>query len=147
MALQVKFLLPVADGYIVPSVPDPLSVRGSLYLLDRIDKLGYSRIKGIGTLWSLNREQIHVHRAIVARAASSDAVLKKLPRPFAAVIPNATAIADATDPQKTPASFKAKYTSPFAKIFIQLCEEIIRRTEWQKTTAKTAAGQTARPVR
>src|SRR5215469_11898135 len=64
MALQVKFFLKVAYGYIVPSVPDRLSVRGSLFLLDRIEKMGFG-IKPVGTLWSLYREQNHVHRNTV----------------------------------------------------------------------------------
>jgi chromosome partitioning protein len=138
MALQVRFFLPVADGFIIPSVPDRLSVRGSLYLLDRLGKLGCTRIKGIGTLWSLYREQNHVHREIVERSNDGDVQLKKLPLPFETVVPNATAIADATDPKKTPATFKAKYTPPFAKIFTRLCEEIVTRTQWQRVTGKPA---------
>lgn len=143
MALQVRFFLPVADGFIIPSVPDPLSVRGSLYLLDRLSKHGYTRIKGIGTLWSLYREQNHVHREIVGRASDGDVQLKKLPLPFETVVPNATAIADATDPKKTPASFKAKYTSPFARIFTRLCEEIVTRTQWQRVARQPAASEKA----
>lgn len=134
LALQVKFLLPVADAYIVPSVPDRLSVRGSLYLLDRIAKLGYTKIKGIGTLWSLYREQNHVHREVVDRAIKGIEPFCRLPRPFETIIPNATAIADATDPDKRPATFAAKYTPAFAKVFHRLCEEIVVRTEWQPTT-------------
>jgi chromosome partitioning protein len=105
VALQVKVFLSVADGFIVPSVPDRLSVRGSLYLLDRIAKLGYSRIKPVGTLWSLYREQNHVHRAIVEKSGRRVEPYRKLPLPFKTVIPNATAIADASDPDKQPATF------------------------------------------
>ena len=47
----------VADAFIVPAIPDRLSVRGSLYLLDRIQAGGLSRSRGLGTLWSLYREQ------------------------------------------------------------------------------------------
>src|SRR6185503_14644772 len=65
LAVQVKFLFPIADAFIVPSVPDRLSVKGSLYLLDRLSKVGYTKSKGIGTLWSLYREQNHVHREVV----------------------------------------------------------------------------------
>ena len=36
IALQVKVFLMVADAFIVPSIPDRLSVRGSLYLHERI---------------------------------------------------------------------------------------------------------------
>jgi chromosome partitioning protein len=61
LALQVKVFLWVADGYIVP---DRLSVRGSLYVLDRIDKLRYA-VKPVGTLWSLYHVQNHVHEEVV----------------------------------------------------------------------------------
>lgn len=141
LGLQVKFLLPVADGFIVPSVPDRLSVRGSLYLLDRIAKLGFSRIKPVGTLWSLYREQNHVHRAIVEKSSRGIDPFHRLPKPFATVIPNATAIADSSDPEKRPPSFKVKYTPSFAKLYDQLCEEIVARTEWRREEeAATANG-------
>lgn len=130
MSLQVKVFLTVADGYVIPCVPDRLSVRGSLYLLDRIDNLGYSNIRPVGTLWSLYREQNHVHRQIVERAARGDATLDRLPPPFEAVIPNATAIADSTDPDRTHASFRKKYTPQFAKLYEQVCQEIVSRTQW-----------------
>jgi chromosome partitioning protein len=146
VALQVKVFLSVADGFIVPSVPDRLSVRGSLYLLDRIAKLGYSRIKPVGTLWSLYREQNHVHRAIVEKSGRRVEPYSKLPLPFKTVIPNATAIADASDPDKQPATFRAKYTPPFAKLYERLCREIIFRTQWKEVGEKAAAVQAAGPV-
>jgi chromosome partitioning protein len=142
LALQVKFLLPVADTFIVPSVPDRLSVRGSLYLLDRITKHGYTKIKGIGTLWSLYREQNHVHREVIDRACKRVEPFNRLPRPFETIIPNATAIADAMDSGKRPATFRAKYAA-FAKVFHRLCEEIVARTEWQSSTQDKAAQRIA----
>ncbi len=130
LALQVRFLLPIADGFIVPCVPDRLSVRGSLHLLNRLEKSGL-RTKSIGTLWSLYREQNHAHRDYVERGISQLDSLNGLPKPFETIIPNAVAIGDASDPQKTPPTFKAKYTSKFATLFGELCEEIIKRTDWQ----------------
>lgn len=129
MALQVRFFLKVADGFIVPSVPDRLSVRGSLYLLDRIDKMGFG-IKPVGTLWSLYRQQNHVHRNTVKLTEQGVEPYRGLPHPFHNIIPNATAIADSTDPDKTPHSFRSKYSSEFANLFEELCEEIIQRTQW-----------------
>jgi chromosome partitioning protein len=131
IVLQVRVFLTVADGLIVPSVPDRLSVRGSLHLLDRIAKFGYSRIKPVGTLWSLYREQNHVHRAFVEKGGRGVEPFNKLPPAFKTVIPNATAIADSGDPDKHFGSFRLKYTAQFAKLYEQLCEEIIKRTEWQ----------------
>jgi chromosome partitioning protein len=146
LSLQVRVLLSVADGFIVPSVPDRLSVRGSLYLLDRVAKLGFSKIKPVGTLWSLYREQNHVHRAIVERSGRRAEPFNRLPVPFKTVIPNATAIADSSDPDKQPPSFRAKYTPPFAKQFERLCEEIVFRTQWKTAGEKTAGAQTAGAV-
>jgi chromosome partitioning protein len=48
LALQVRFLLPVADSYIVPTIPDRLSVRGALFLLDAIRRHGY-KVAAMGT--------------------------------------------------------------------------------------------------
>jgi chromosome partitioning protein len=143
MALQVKFFLKVADGFVVPSVPDRLSVRGSLHLLDRIDKMGFG-INPIGTLWSLYREQNHVHRNTVKLTEEGVGDYKRLPCPFQTVIPNATVIADSTEnadssnSHTVPSSFRAKYSSKFAKLFEELCEEIIARTEWGRSKMERA---------
>jgi chromosome partitioning protein len=143
LALQVRVFLAVADGFIVPSVPDRLSVRGSLYLLDRIEKAGFSKIKPVGTLWSLYREQNHVHRAIVEKSSRRIDPFSRLPLPFETVIPNATAIADSSDPDKVPASFKAKYTPQFAKLYERLCAEILSRTEWKRAAERASADSEA----
>lgn len=130
LAPQVRFALTIADYFLVPTVPDRLSVRGSLYLLSRLATLGY-RVDGLGTLWTLYREQNNMHKAIVAASAKGDPRLAGLPKPFETVIPNATKIAETTDPTSTtPTSFAAKYTHQFAKLFESLCEEIAKRSEW-----------------
>ena len=46
--------------------------------------------------------------------------LNLLPEPFEAIIPNAAAIAEATEPDRNPKSFTAKYTPPFAKQALSL---------------------------
>jgi chromosome partitioning protein len=142
LALQVRAFLTIGDSFIVPSVPDRLSVRGSFYLLDRIAKHGF-KISPVGTLWSLYREQNHVHRAVVQKARQRAEPLDRLPLPFETVIPNATAIADSAEPDKKPRSFSAKYTSPFAKLYERLCDEIVARTAWTRDGAKVPAGQAA----
>lgn len=138
MAMQVKVFLTVADGYVVPCVPDRLSVRGSLYLLDRVDKLGYSNIKPVGTIWSLYREQNHVHRQVVERTRKQEQPFDRLPKPFENVIPNATAIADSTDTDQKHATFRKKYTPQFAKLYEGVCQEILRRAEWVRDGRKVA---------
>ena len=99
--------------------------------MSRLSTLGY-KVRGLGTLWSLYREQNSMHRAIVKAAGRNDTYFERLPKPFETIIPNATKIAEATDlelPQQ-PASFTAKYTSPFAKLFEAVCDEIVNRAEW-----------------
>ena len=60
LALQVRAFLSVADAFVIPAIPDRLSVRGSLWLMNRIRKLGL-KIEGLGTLWSLVRDQNKMH--------------------------------------------------------------------------------------
>ena len=142
LALQVKLFLTIADSYILPSVPDRLSVRGSMWLRDRIRRHG-GKIEGLGTLWSLYRKQNTMHRKFIEHAAKGVEPFDVLPRPFQTVIPNAAAIAESTEPGQTPHSFKAKYTTPFAKLYHELCNEIVQRCEWK--SAAQAADQVGVP--
>jgi chromosome partitioning protein len=131
LAPQVRFVLTIADSFIVPTVPDRLSVRGSKYLMSRLSTLGF-KVKGLGTLWSLYREQNNMHKSIVKAAGRSEPFFERLPKPFKTIIPNAAKIAEATDPEASPqpGSFTAKYTSSFAKLFEAVCDEIVKRAEW-----------------
>jgi len=122
---------------IVPTIPDRLSVRGSFWLLDRIRRLGV-KIEGLGTLWSLYREQNKIHRRFVEAAVKGADPLNQLPKPFNTIIPNATAIAESAEADRNPQSFTAKYTPPFAKLYRLLCEEIVQRSEWQVAQANGA---------
>ncbi len=138
VALQAKVFLSVGDCIIVPAIPDRLSVRGSLYLLDRIEKSG-SKLAKLGTLWSLYRQEVELHRRTVKAAEERiEPWAKQLPPPFETIIPNAAAIARATEPGQSPKSFTAKYTSPFAKLYRSLCGEIIQRSQWQAAEANGA---------
>jgi len=128
IAMQVRFLFPVADSYVVPCVPDRLSVRGSQFLADRIRSYGY-KIPLLGTLWSLYRDQNELHHRIIQAVNYADDRLKSLARPFKTIIPNAAAINRASEPGLTPRSFGAKYSPPFARLFQRVCEEIEQRSE------------------
>jgi chromosome partitioning protein len=127
LTLQVKQFLRIADGIIVPSVPDRLSVRGTLWLLDRLRAKNFTRAAPIGTLWSLFRSQSSVHASVVEQARKRKEPLDQLPLPFKTVIPNASKIAESTNPDQRPTSFSAKYTPKFAGLYQQLCREIRRR--------------------
>ena len=124
--LQVRMLLRVADAYVMPSLPDELSVRGSYQFLERLRRLG-TRVGGLGTLWSMYRANNELHARtieVVRQRWSEDSIL---PRPFKTVIPNATAIARASEPGRKWPSFLAKYEAHFAPLFQKLCVEIDSR--------------------
>jgi len=135
LALQVRFFLKIADGYIIPAVPDRMSVRGAMTLTDR---LRGRTARPLGTLWSLYREQVNMHRRVVEEAAAGLDDYVSLPRPFATAIPNATAIADASEPNRRPSSFTAKYEAKFARLYRSLCDEIVGRTESEVVDRATA---------
>lgn len=126
IAVQVRFLLGVGDYFIVPSIPDRLSVRGSVYLMERLKSAGF-KIRGLGTLWSLHREQNSMHRKIVEMGTGRIKPLQLLPRPFTTIIPNAAQISDATVAGRVPINLRAKYGPRFAALFEALCFEIRSR--------------------
>jgi chromosome partitioning protein len=127
LALQVRQLLLVTDAFIIPSVPDRLSVRGSLLLMERLARNNYRRGRGLGTVWSMYRQQARAHREIVKAAAAGESEYEGLPRPFDTIIPNAAKIAEAMNWDAKPPSLSAKYTSRFASLYGELCMEMIRR--------------------
>lgn len=133
--IQIRFLLSVADSYIIPSIPDRLSIRGSLYLADRIKSYGY-KIHPLGTLWTLYREQNTMHRRYVTLASERSEWLTNLPKPFQTIIPNAAKIAESTEITDSPKSFRKKYSPEFSRLFEELCDEIVHRTEWQRQAAQ-----------
>jgi chromosome partitioning protein len=135
LGLSVRVFLTVGDAFIVPSIPDRLSVRGSLYLQERIAQRGL-KLNPLGTLWSLYREQNKIHRKIIEAAAKRVAPYDQLPPPFETIIPNAAAIAESTEPNRAPRTFNLKYTPPFARLYHNLCEEIIQRTQFQEVAQR-----------
>lgn len=133
LPMQIKFFLVAGEYFIVPSVPDRLSVRGSLYLLDRLKNLGIKRLESLGVLWSLYRKQNAMHGRMIQHVAEGIHPYDQLPKPFETVIPNSAAIADSTEPERNPPSFSQKYSPQFSKLYRDLCFEIIQRTNWQDT--------------
>jgi chromosome partitioning protein len=144
--IQVKFLLSIADSYIVPCVPDRLSVRGCIHLLDRVKKLGY-KVQPLGTLWSLYRQQNIVHRTIVEKTIKRMKPYDLIPNPFKTIIPNASAIAEATEADQKPMSFKAKYKPQFAQLYESLCNEIVKRTQWNSDEAVVRSASNGKRAR
>jgi chromosome partitioning protein len=123
LPLQVQMLVKVADAYVVPSIPDKLSVRGAVLLVDRLQRKKY-KITGLGTLWSLYREQSEIHRKFVSWARCRD-ISGVIPKPFDTIIPNATPIVRAMESSAGP--LNARYKYPFANLYRELVGEIIER--------------------
>lgn len=128
-ALQVLFLFSCSDYYILPSVPDRLSVRGSLTLIDRLSKRGFTRTQCLGTLWSMFRKQIPRHVRTIQESRLKEGVYACLPQPFNTVIPNMSVIADALDCRDDVGTFPEKYRYQSAGLFFSLCREIEERIE------------------
>jgi len=139
---QVKTMLKAADAYLVPSVPDQLSVRGSYHLIERIRRLGISKAKPLGLLWTLYRESNSVHKNTVSRAAQGEVLHPILPAPLRTILPNATAIARISEPQATlPQSVAGKYGTQFGQLFKSLVEEMQARLKVMEETKTAGAGR------
>jgi chromosome partitioning protein len=123
LPIQVQMLVKVADAYIVPSVPDNLSIRGSRYLVDRLRRKQF-KIHGLGTLWSLFRKQIEIHCANI-ELTSRNELLAGLPKPFETVVPHAAAIARAMECSDK--SLDAKDWREIAGTYRTLVDEIVAR--------------------
>jgi chromosome partitioning protein len=143
IAWQVRFFLLVADGYIVPTIPDRLSVRGARHLTRRLHNIGVKTTRPVGLLWSMRREiETHSEYANTIRTGREKLGFERpdapdLPRPFRTVIPHAVAITRAqvgNDPYK---SFAAKYERDSTGRFKELCREILERARQSPQNAPT----------
>lgn len=128
LAGQVRFLLRASDGYVIPCVPDRISVRGALWLVERMQTAGL-KAPALGVAWTLYRQQNSVHRGLVGlvgrRAADGESRrFQILPKPFKTIIPNATAIVAGAENSEPAASINQKYTREFADRFHDLATEI-----------------------
>lgn len=125
LPVQVQMLVKVADAYVIPSVPDKLSVRGSHYLVERLRRKHF-KIPGLGTIWSLYREQNSIHRDMISLASRRKDLFAGIPDAFDTIIPNATAIARAMECSgRLP--LNEKYSPPFANKYRNLVGEIVER--------------------
>ena len=70
----------------------------------------------------------------------------RLPKPFETVIPNAAAIAAATEPGPKPATFAQKYGYPFSGYFEALCDEMTARLRVLPGDASARAAAEAAPA-
>jgi chromosome partitioning protein len=124
LSKHVQFLLRISDGIIVPSIPDRLSVRGAEHFERRVtDKKIAAPV--LGTLWTLYRAQVERHHSMVSMAKQPNRI--EVTRPFETVIPNAAALAAASDSERVFGTLKQKYTAEFAGRYEELCDEILSR--------------------
>lgn len=122
LSYSTKCLNRIADGFVVPCVPDRLSIRGSRILMERMRRRGVGTAP-LGTVWTLYRENNSIHREMVRVKRPS-----AIPVPFRTVIPNATEIARALDWDRSPARVPRKY-GKFGRLFVELTHEIEDRLE------------------
>ena len=125
--LQVQLMVLMADAYMIPAIPDRLSVRGAVRLIQRLHNRGMTRITGIGTLWSLVLGGNRMHRIVREATRKKTPPLDQLPRPFKGEIKNASAVAYSMNADSKPRSYVEKYTTPHARTFREVANELLQR--------------------
>jgi chromosome partitioning protein len=130
LSWQVLVFLAGADGYLMPCIPDRLSVRGAKYLVDRLGRMK-TKLPPFGLLWSLVNGRNPSHGWTIKAAVERDGDLyKALPMPFVNTVPMTAQIREAqetpVDPSEAPTTFKKKY-KVLASIYHELAGELIRR--------------------
>lgn len=134
LSFQVKQLLQVSTGYVVPCQPNRLSLRGADWLCKKLYRDGFRR-SALGTLWSMCRVQDSRQVEVMEQAKHGRFGDHRFPTPFETVVPMRSAIAHAVDTVWEPASsIRDKYDSEFYPLFVQLANEIITRADEQAGT-------------
>lgn len=147
LALQVKLLLGVSDGYVIPSQPNRFSIRGAEALVHRIQSAGYKR-DCLGLLWSMVRGQDATHGEIVKGFRSNQVTPFQTTVPLTASISNATAQFVPPEGLTEPKSFRGKYGTKFGKIYESFCEELVERLPGESICNVDENSKTAKkPVR
>jgi chromosome partitioning protein len=91
--------LAISDSYLIPVVPDTLSVLGIPPILDRVEHFGRCtrrNIRALGIVISKIRGQTLLHNE-VARRLRDDFVERRFPPVFNTVVPESTRIAEAAN--------------------------------------------------
>lgn len=106
--------LAISTSYVVPVVPDILSVLGIPPILDRVDHFGScirQNIRAAGIVISKLRAQTILHSEIVRRLRE-DFVERRFPLVFDTMIPESTRIAEAADVMMPVHTLQQKYGAP-----------------------------------
>jgi chromosome partitioning protein len=91
--------LAISDSYLIPVVPDTLSILGIPPILDRVEHFGRctrANIRALGIIVSKIRAQTLLH-AEVARRLREDFVERRFPPVFETMVPESTRIAEASN--------------------------------------------------
>ncbi|MGZ3681828.1 MAG: ParA family protein, partial [Ktedonobacterales bacterium] len=103
--------LAISDSYIIPVVPDILSVLGIPPILDRVEHFGQRtrrNIRALGIVISKMRAQTILHNEM-ERRLREDFVDRRFPPVFRTVIPESTRIAEAANVMAPVNTLQQKY--------------------------------------
>jgi len=142
IAWQVRFFLRVADGFIIPSIPDRLSVRGVLYLQQRLHNLHMTRIQPLGTLWTMVRGNVVSHQNMMQGHATLFPGARPLPQPFTTSIPNTASFITVTTPDLTFTTYAQKYGTELAPRYRTFCKDLLERTRHLRNQPASLVAQT-----
>lgn len=124
--------LRIANGYIIPTIPDVLSTYGIPYMVNRIHEFSKNmeiKIEALGIVVTKFREDSKVHKATLEK-------LKKglAPYVFNTIFKENNQVASAADFNKPYATFKEKWDEDGQyKAFYNLAKEIVDRYEGYST--------------
>jgi chromosome partitioning protein len=112
--------LAISDSYLIPVVPDILSVLGIPPILDRIEHFARAtrrNVRALGIVISKMRAQTLLHAEMVRRLRD-DFVERRFPMVFDSVIPESTRIAEAANVRAPVNTLAQKYGNggPYAEL-------------------------------
>ncbi|PYF08504.1 ParA family protein [Ureibacillus chungkukjangi] len=120
--------LRIANGYIIPAIPDVLSTYGIPYIVDRIEEFSNNmdiKIEALGIVVTKFKEDSKVHKDILGK-------LKKgmIPHVFKSIFKESNQIAKAADYSQQYSTFKEKWEEDGQyNAFCNLAKDIIERYE------------------
>ena len=120
--------LRIANGYIIPTIPDFLSTYGIPYVVDRIDEFSNNmdiKIEALGIVVTKFRENSKVHKTTLGKLKKGMAQ-----HVFSSVFKESNQVALAADFHKQYSTFKQKWDEDGQyNAFYHLAKEIIERYE------------------
>jgi chromosome partitioning protein len=130
----------ISDFFLIPVVPDILSLQGVVPVLDLIESFGWRTdhaIAPLGTVVSKHNRRSHLHARILGelRRGTQTGLYPPL---FATLVPESSPIAAAADIYARPRTLRQKY-GPAHAILSALTREFVLRAERASGVAEIAA--------